>query len=800
MPKTYNSYLGSSRRDILTPPSLTGKNNLGISSSQGDLEEVPGIPVLLPGDFQTDLHLGIRVPLQGPPEYVEGVLQLELGQDHYFADLFSEWQQFEWRGAVQLGLSQEYFAIRPRASLGLKGPLLGSESRTLAGGLLLGPSFYIDAKKTVGANVGAYLQGNWGPVGINLEVGWDSAQPQTPFYAGLGVELLFGAISDLGRQDEDYHRFREDPDEREAIEGLDGKLVLPNGTVISKSKDTLVIPEFKFPDSSKFMELVRFAKNLGIPLEVSTSLMGTIFVYTNYKRIPQGLAHFFQYFMNKPEAWDGITYEALPGPLGTPFPTPLERHEALFNRVQNQYVTPADSQSYLIKPLATYVEGDDEQVRVTTVNHFTHKILFQKTYPRKSLNLAGIFQEVASSFDLNQELQEFDKIAAQSAQERKSLDPWWVFRPLPGEEAAMVPRISEEWKRGNLPGGIKVVAPPIRFSVNEAIGVLMGDFNISSEVMEAEGYRPVLIRSNQHIRFEIEKDPKKILKKNPSIPRLKGFSIANIQEFVDELPEGMIGDIIGAYRIVFAPFFAPNTQGPRWRPLVLDLTPIGYGKIEHTFYQEAKLPLDPMGPYRVYVDLGKGFYERNRAKLLQIAGGVEQAEKQFGQHPGQIVQSIYVPDTDEVNMAVSRRHPETIMVYDEALKGGISWENFLTFGRHEVYHSLDFKFGISEDDEFLRWFASLVLGGSSDFFNFINEGYFYERPSGGHAQETVLEFFASLVNSLYSPQLEEKLQGTTSQFRRIYYQSLVKLKKAIVRNVPSQQPLPIVQRIDEVLR
>lgn len=245
--------------------------------------------------------------------------------------------------------------------------------------------------------------------------------------------------------------------------------------------------------------------------------------------------------------------------------------------------------------------------------------------------------------------------------------------------------------------------------------------------------------------------------------------------------------------------FAPDTTGPDYKALNIDLTEIGLGTIEGLFYVAVEKPIARMGDsdqYRVYSNIDTeqaiSLYER---KFPDIAKGISQAEKLFGFIEGELTQNVYIINSEQPNAVFYRKDPETIAFWDEILNNSIDAK---IIAAHEAYHLIDYKFQLSNSG-FLAHYED-IKSSNPWFFEAINEKNFLpEMQSGGHAEQNHLELFASFLNSLDHPQLEQKLKAQTPEFLSIYTKTLEVLSSGLRTNEGIPDNAPVHEHIRQKL-
>lgn len=298
--------------------------------------------------------------------------------------------------------------------------------------------------------------------------------------------------------------------------------------------------------------------------------------------------------------------------------------------------------------------------------------------------------------------------------------------------------------------------------------------NISLKKLEDNGFSPININGQiKEILFYQEKIDQNSEEDGTSA----------VQVYTDQF-----GNLISKYKISYrgenentsssvirimpSIIFAPDSEGPDYKRLNIDLTQIGLGKIEGLFHVAVEKPVASIGDlnqYRVYSNIDSDdvntLYE---SKFPYIAQGLSQAEELFGFSKGELVRNIYIINSEQQNAVFYRKDPETIAFWDEILKNR---NDAHIIAAHEAYHLFDYKFQLS-GGEFRAQYED-IKASAPWFLDEINEKNFLpEMPSGGHADENHLEFFASFLNSMNHPGWQDKVKDQSPEFISIYTKTL----------------------------
>lgn len=318
------------------------------------------------------------------------------------------------------------------------------------------------------------------------------------------------------------------------------------------------------------------------------------------------------------------------------------------------------------------------------------------------------------------------------------------------------------------------------------------ELNISLRKLAENGFSPIYINGQiKEISFYQENIDQNIDNIEPAVQVYKDQHGNVISKYDIVYRSGQGNQASSAIKIMPSIEFAPDTTGPDYKALNIDLTKIGLGAIEGLFYVAVEKPIANMGnsdQYRVYSNIDTeqaiSLYE---TKFPDIAEGISQAEKLFGFSEGKLTQNVYIINSEEQNAVFYRKDPETIAFWDEILNNSMDAK---IIAAHETYHLIDYKFQLSSGG-FLAQYED-IKSSNPWFFEAINEKNFLpEMQSGGHAEQNHLEFFASFLNTLNHPQLEQELKAQTPEFLSIYTKTLEVLSSSLKANesIPDNAPV-----------
>lgn len=212
--------------------------------------------------------------------------------------------------------------------------------------------------------------------------------------------------------------------------------------------------------------------------------------------------------------------------------------------------------------------------------------------------------------------------------------------------------------------------------------------------------------------------------------------------------------------------------------------------------------LDLAPDRHLWGDVGLTYYDLTRDDIEVVADigvrnirqGIRQVVQTFGftrSSEQSIVEAVYFLSDSSTRILPYdnlRRHTATatpttgvIQLSAEILNlGGISHERKAALlgniARHEALHLLDLRAIHLSDVPDMN---NLWLSTSPTILAEINESNFYEisELDAGHAQDSLLEFVASFLNSLLSEHWEESLERLTPDAQGIYKQALTILNQ-----------------------
>lgn len=699
------------------------------------------LPILFPSEYELDVNGGVRLPFKSPlsSSDIEAQFQFKMGQSHSFLDAPAT--HLRWALDYEVGFSEDYSVVRPQFQIDLSHYLDANDWWYFGYGLTGGPSVYLNDRDHVGFQGTAVFQGGTKPISLYANVGVDSGLPQAPLFVVGGLSFSIPGIADVVKTaNTDYHEYRDDPVEIDVLNSLDG----------DEAKLATIIPPLVLPDNDDFIDLLRLAKFLGTTIEMDTHLLGVVKI--SQLGNDSDVSWWIRF-----KKWRAM-YKDTPyaARVDVAHPSQMEYDSLSSNSPLQKYLASPGGKpkKITIYPLTTYIDVQSGHYRVTVVNALTNKILYQKEYTGDMISPQDLMKSISGSVDVLQMKRDLTDLPAATQEDKQrwgKIIQAFKLKVL-RRNADKSRAIQNEWE---------AIHPRFRsrsFHIRSSLSKT--DFTFSW--LQEKGFQPIALPPGS-VRIGYQANPIDIL------------------------------------WTPYEPYFAKDYKDPPWRTVRLWL-PVGGVDLKETFYQPALYPLNSRGPYRVYSDLVALDYERYRDKVAGLQKGISRIEQAFGAIAGRFVERIYIYHGNAKDLFVNADQPKQINVSGGALRE-FDQKPLEYSSQHETWHAYDSQYGFSSEAVFSRWYKTLKSQGHADFFNFINESYFFRMSGGGHAQEHSREFLASLGNTLYAPQLKERLEDTTRLNRNLYYQSLVHLRRTILAKVPhaKQGKLPIIKKIDDIL-
>lgn len=217
-----------------------------------------------------------------------------------------------------------------------------------------------------------------------------------------------------------------------------------------------------------------------------------------------------------------------------------------------------------------------------------------------------------------------------------------------------------------------------------------------------------------------------------------------------------------------------------FKPLVVDLEKIGYGRLDNYIIRPVERPIATVGDgvYRLYTSMDATALQEQSGQYFEaLAQGAKQAEELFGVPPGSLVKRIMIADARHPNAQFSNRNLDTIQIWDDGLTS-IAEVQRTAF--HESIHLLDVAFKIDKGNVDLwdTFFAKLTKTGH--LFAVVNEDVWYPELSDmGHGEQNPAELIASFMNTLVDPHWEQRIAQCQPEQVREYLEALTILEQAL---------------------
>ncbi len=229
----------------------------------------------------------------------------------------------------------------------------------------------------------------------------------------------------------------------------------------------------------------------------------------------------------------------------------------------------------------------------------------------------------------------------------------------------------------------------------------------------------------------------------------------------------------------------------------LDLSAFGFGDHPHLTTTKSlkpdRLP-DNTYPYYLYNTLLPEDRLKSKGVFEKASEQVRSTEAYFGFKPAERVESVFLISSNTENASVRDANPKVVFLWDEIFDGIVRGREDDTVP-HEVFHCLDHQFGFSLHPAIKDLFVTLKKAEDEELFEAINESHFLSKKKGGHSEDNVFEFFASLVNTLKAPEWDKKVSEMSGRVRGLYYHALKGLQTALKAKHPPIIHAPIWQQI-----
>lgn len=246
---------------------------------------------------------------------------------------------------------------------------------------------------------------------------------------------------------------------------------------------------------------------------------------------------------------------------------------------------------------------------------------------------------------------------------------------------------------------------------------------------------------------------------------------------------------------------ARDTQSVPVRTVGVDLARFGFGDHRKLLAVQSLAPThmpDQNNPYFLYSTLpadgppSKDVYD----KAARLAARTEEL---FGFRPGERVKEIFLVPSNSWNATVRFANPSSFFIWDE-LFADIREGRADFVVPHEVFHNFDVQSGFSLEPGFIGFFERLIEAADMELFDAIDEKNFFKTGKGGHSADNVLEFFATLTNSITAPEWNERVAEMTPRVRGLYYHALKVLRKTLLAKRPEISSAPVFKILEDRIR
>ncbi|MFH1727587.1 MAG: hypothetical protein ABIA04_04130 [Pseudomonadota bacterium] len=232
----------------------------------------------------------------------------------------------------------------------------------------------------------------------------------------------------------------------------------------------------------------------------------------------------------------------------------------------------------------------------------------------------------------------------------------------------------------------------------------------------------------------------------------------------------------------------------------VDFSKYGLEDIPYFFSYRLFQPLleaSPEKPYYLFSFIKEGQLGKFGPIFEKAVKTAFDVEKWLSFEPGTCVKAfIYIPSLQS-NACVSFGNPAVVYIWDEIADTINQGGEFIL--AHEMFHVLDFQYGISNFEEFKDLFVKIKKSSDDAFFNALAEKNFLEAGMGGHPQDDKYEFFASLMSSLFFRNWQQSVDKLDERILGLYYYSLLALKKAFEAKLPQVLASEFYQELSDKL-
>jgi len=232
----------------------------------------------------------------------------------------------------------------------------------------------------------------------------------------------------------------------------------------------------------------------------------------------------------------------------------------------------------------------------------------------------------------------------------------------------------------------------------------------------------------------------------------------------------------GWHYVTVEPKFPLSRPGdPAVAKITADLTLEGIGKIDTLVNQPAIPRVAERNGYGLYSSISEPSTRRfSESGFRHATEGISAAESLFGGVGGSLVSNIFLYTDDHNPGFAGKADMWNISLGSVVIEAN---RNVELIARHEAFHCLDARFGISAQGNLEKVFNELKNDSSQKFFEQVDESNFHGSRGLGHSRDHMKELFATFSNSLISARWTEIMKGKTPEFRATYGEVLDAYRK-----------------------
>lgn len=435
-------------------------------------------------------------------------------------------------------------------------------------------------------------------------------------------------------------------------------------------------------------------------------------------------------------------------------------------------------------------------------------------YKRASEEIYGALKDYLTHFDFKAEAQAVPPLTSEERQVFLDNQVYSVRNPT-GWNAGQVRESQQSWRKLTRDFEMKIETRPLTADVDRDHGKNFllyptATLTLTEDQLKEIGFGPLEVKGLTDV---IE-----LIPNSARGQKRDGREIKNSfqgQHYIDRYGN-LIVPIMGEIHRSGKPVLMEILVVPGYRllkdsnqpltqqPTGIDLTPLGLENYPNLLSVTAVPPVKTATeemPYSLYSTMpsSDGTQIQGRDAIFEHVGVVaKQVETYFGFKPGERIHNIFFLPSLNENASAKQSNPDTFFIWDEIMPFIQSGDGDFIVA-HEMYHALDFQFGFSEQPGFVALFDRLKSAEDNELFEAINEKSFRNLPMGGHADDNVYEFFASLVNTLDAPTWQESVANMSDRVRGLYYQALVALQSSFETCNPAMKNSPIFLKLQERL-